>query len=121
MTNNNIYELREPHRPTPTTPLPSSDCPAWCGYPADEPNHVHRSPRRTFRDVDADGDVLCAFTVCAAQPLADGAAWVDLRAWHAGDPGQPPSEVEALLSPAEARELAGMLIDAAEQAGQLDG
>lgn len=101
-----------PNRATATA------CPSWCEFPDldNDPEHAHASPRRVFKDCDDDGDVLFAATVRAVQLVPRTRPLIDFRTWHAGDPGQPPSDVEALLTVDEARRLAAMLTAAVTDA-----
>jgi hypothetical protein len=97
----------------------STNCPPWCEFPNldnDDPEHAHASPRRLFKELDEDGEVLFAATVRAVQLVPRTRPLIDFRTWHAGDPGQPPSDVEALLTVDEARRLAAMLTAAVTDA-----
>lgn len=80
---------------------------------------VHRDallgPRELYVERDADGDPSFALAVQAVQ-FVGLQAFVDLRAWQANDEGVPPTEVQHLLTAAEARQLAALLLTAADHA-----
>lgn len=95
----------------------ASDCPEWCEGPAGAADHhIHASAPQVLRDIDPDDDLLSAFTVRCIQTPLGGSRFVDLRVWHAGDPGQTAFAVETLLTADEARELAQMLVESADHA-----
>lgn len=92
-------------------------CPPWCiSSGAEEVDHCHSGERHLFVERDHDGEPSFAVSVRAVQLVPGMPTMVDLRAWQANDPGTPSSQVEPLLSPVEARNIARLLLQCADDA-----
>lgn len=95
-------------------------CPTWCV--ADEPvgnEHAHHGDRRVFVERDADGDPTFAASVQAVEMFHGAPVMVHLRAWQDPGEGLPAMEFEHLLTALEARNLARLLVQAADEAEAL--
>lgn len=90
-------------------------CPAWCAIPDTDPDHTHASQPQLFVDRDRDGEPEFAISARSVQLAPGLPCLVDIRAWQAG-PDVFPGEVEELLTPTQARNLARILLEAADQA-----